>query len=72
MSNKYPEYILKTLRQRWDLDENDTSSDDELNKMDKDTAFRNVLNWKGFLGRWDIDIKNWIRDIYGVDLNEIE
>lgn len=72
MSNKYPEYILKMLRQGQDLDENDTSLDDELNKMSKSRAFLEVLNWNGLLGRWDIDIKNWIRDIYGVDLNEIE
>lgn len=72
MPSKYPEDILKMLRQRKGLEENDTSIDDKLNDMSKNKAFREVLNWKGFLGSWDVDIKNWIKNIYGIDLDKID
>lgn len=69
---KYPEYIMKYLRQRKGLEEDDTSSDDRLNNMSRNEVFKEVLNWNGLLGNWDIDIKAWIKDIYGIDLDEIE
>lgn len=69
---KYPEYIMKDLRQREDLDENDISLDSELIKMSKSEVFSEVLKWNGLLGSWDVGIKEWIKDIYGVNLDEIE
>lgn len=69
---KYPEYIMKDLRQRRGLEEGDASMDDKLNDMSKNRVFKEVLNWNGLLGNWDIDIKAWIKDIYGIDLDEIE
>lgn len=71
MLNNYPEYILQMLRQRKGLGEDDARLDNELNNMSKDIAFRQILNWNGLLGRWDIDIKDWIKGIYEIDLNEI-
>ena len=67
---KYPEYIMKYLRQREDLNESDTSLDDQLNKMSPSNAFSEVLKWNGLLGGWDSQIKCWIQDIYGIDLDE--
>ena len=69
---KYPEYIMKYLRQRTGLEEDDTSSDDRLNNMSKNEVFKEVLSWNGLLSNWDIDIKAWIKDIYEIDLDEIK
>jgi len=68
---KYPEYILKKLRQRIDLDEDDTSQDEELDNLAPNKVFSEVLKWDGLLGNYDAYIKSWIKDIYGVDLNKI-
>ena len=67
---KYPEYIMRDLRQREDLEPGDTSQDEELQSMDADMILNEVCNWNGFVG-WSQQIKNWVEDIYGVDLNEI-
>lgn len=67
----YPEYILLKLRKRWGLEENDNSRDSLFQAMKPDCVFSEVLSWEGLLGGWDVQIKGWIRDIYGVDLNEI-
>lgn len=67
----YPEHILKMVRKRWGLAENDTSKDSGINKMEPDRVFYEVLNWNGLLGGWDFTIAEWVRDIYGVDLHEI-
>lgn len=67
----YPESIMKALRKREGLDEDDTSLDSELSQLSKNRAFKEVLSWHGFIGRWDADIKQWIKDIYGIDLNEL-
>lgn len=67
----YPENILKYLRKRASLDENDTSLDEHFNKMRKDAVFEEVLRWRGIFG-WGGLIRGWIQDIYGVDLNKKE
>ena len=35
MVNKYPENIMKCIRQRWGLDENDTSKDSVIKEFEK-------------------------------------
>lgn len=70
--NKYSENIMQYLRQRDGLDKHDTSNDRELSEMSKNQAFKEVLNWNGLLGGYDTTIKNWILNIYGLDLDEIE
>lgn len=67
----YPENILKYLRKRARLDENDTSLDEHFNKMRKDAVFEEVLRWQGIYG-WGGQIRGWIQDIYGVELNKEE
>jgi hypothetical protein len=66
--SKYPEYIMRVLRQRKDLDETDRSMDDILNEYSSSRAFKELLEWEGIIG-WDNTIKSWIRDIYNIDLN---
>lgn len=68
-TNSYPEYIMQNLRQRRGLDKYDTSLDDRLSEMSKDNAFKDVVNWNGLLGGYDNTIKSWVKDIYGVDLD---
>ena len=70
MANKYPEYILKKLRQRNGMDENDKESDDEFNKCDPQYVFKEVCSWEGLSGGWDNQIKGWIEDIYGINIDE--
>jgi hypothetical protein len=68
---KYPEYIVKKLRKRLGLDENDTSQDSYIEDYSKSEAFSEVLNWDGLIG-WDYSIKEYVKDIYGVDLYELD
>jgi len=67
---QYPEYILKKLRQRQGLIESDKSHDDQLNKMSPDEVFEECLEWEGLINYHYI-LKNWTKDIYGVDLDNI-
>lgn len=71
-TNSYPEYVMQNLRQRRGLDKYDTSLDDQLSNMSKDNAFKDVVNWNGLLGGYDYTIKSWVKDIYGVDLDNIK
>lgn len=64
---KYPEYIMKKIRQRLGLDEEDKSRDTEINAMSSFEAFEEVLEWEGFIG-YARQIKGWIEDIYKVEL----
>lgn len=69
---KYPECIMKVLRMRRGLDENDTHLDWRLQEMNPSRVFKEVLIWNGLLGGWDSQIKGWIQDIYGVDIDAME
>lgn len=73
MENKYPEYIMKKVRQMMNLDENDTSKDKEINSLFKQEVFERVLNWEGIIG-YSHSLNSWIQDIFGIDLRieEIE
>lgn len=66
-SNKYPEHIMRVLRQRSGLDEFDTSKDIILSEMEPCAVFSEVCNWNGLIN-YDSTIKGWIKDIYGVEL----
>lgn len=70
--NKFPEYIMKKLRKRMGLDENDTSEDNLLSEYTSSQAFSEVLKWDGLLGGWDYEIKRYVKDIYNVDLDGIK
>ncbi len=70
--SKYPEYILRRLRLREDLDDNDTSMDEQFDNYSPNEVFREVCLWEGLLGRYDEHIKGWIKAIYGIDLDSIK
>lgn len=66
---RYPEYMMCQLRQRLGLeDKYDTQYDEEINNMSSDKVFEHLLNWNGLVG-WDYKIKDWVKMIYGVELN---
>lgn len=68
--NKYPENIMRDLRQRKGLEPNDTTCDDEINTLTPNEAFEEVLEWDGLID-YAYTIKQWIKDIYGINLNEV-
>lgn len=70
MPNKYPENIMKILREKKGLEDSDTKLDKEINKMAPAKAFEEVLKWHGFYS-WDKTIMTWIKGIFNVDLKEI-
>lgn len=70
LEEKYPQHIIGYVRQRLDLEVDDTSADEEIYNMSSNEVFKHVVNWNGLLGGYDLTIKGWIRSIYKVDLNE--
>ncbi len=67
--NRYPEYIMKMLRQRHGYNSDFTGYDAGFNTMTPNEVFEEILNWNGIIG-YAYSIKGWIDDIYRVDLNE--
>ena len=70
-TEKYPIHIMETVRKCLDLESNDTSLDHEIADMTPNEVFQHVTRWNGLLGGYDYTIKEWVKSIYGVDLNEI-
>lgn len=71
VKNKYPDYIMETLRQRLGLDKDDTSRDEYINTYSPNEAFEEVLTWNGICG-FSYTIKSWIESIYGIDLDSLK
>lgn len=69
MKNKYPDYIIRDVRQCLDVEADDTSMDSLIDEMPKGEVLNKVLEWNGIIG-YDTTIKNWIEDIYKVELIE--
>jgi hypothetical protein len=67
VNNKFPESIMRKLRQREDLESDDTSMDNIFNNYSPDTAFEEVCGWEGLIN-YSFTIKNWIKDIYKIEL----
>lgn len=68
---KYPEYILKCVRQRHDLEANNTSQDKAFQSWSKYQILNDYLIWNGILGYTDTFI-SLFEDIYGIELKEDE
>ena len=68
---KYPENIMRAVRENLGLEFYDTSRDEEIECMSKNEVFNSVCEWEGFINYSDTIIR-WIKQIYGVDLNEME
>lgn len=70
-ANKYPEYIMRTLRKARGLEADDISEDSDINTYTPNEAFEQMLHWEGIIGYAEI-IKEWIASIYGIDLDNVE
>ena len=68
-SMKYPENILRIVRQNLSLEPTDINKDDEINAMSQSEILDRVCEWEGFIGYGRI-IRGWIKDIYGINLDE--
>lgn len=68
MNNHYPEHILQILRERHDLEEGDTSRDEEFQNMNPARVLNACLEWEGIqgYGAW---LMAKIYDIYGIYLD---
>ena len=64
----YPENILRLVRQNLDIEPTDTSMDEEINNMSRNEVLNRVCEWEGLIGYGRV-IREWIKDIYGVDLD---
>jgi len=66
---KYSRTIMESCRQRLGLDKEDTSCDLDIAGWSNGRVFRECLEWEGIIG-YDLSIRIWIEEIYGVELNE--
>ncbi len=63
----YKSSIMRILRQRLGIGEDDPSKDAQIRDMGNDEALKHVLEWEGIIG-YEYKIRDWIKDIYGVEL----
>ena len=66
----YPENILRLVRQNLDIEPTDTSMDEEINNMSRNEVLNRVCEWEGLIDYGRV-IREWIKDIYGVDLDRM-
>jgi len=64
-----PKYIVKVVRQRLGLDENDASKDATIARMSNDEIFEHLCEWDGLI-LYTTRLKGWVKDVYGVELGE--
>ena len=67
IEKKYPNYIYESVRQNLGEGQYDISVDQRINEMSTDEIFKRVCIWNNLIN-YDITIKNWVKDIYGVAL----
>lgn len=63
----YSETIMRTLRQRFDLEPDDTSKDVFINSQTPFEVLGSLLEWEGIIG-YKYIIAGWVRELYGFDL----
>ena len=63
----YPEYILKVLRQREGMEEDDKSRDEEFQTLDPEYVFAECLEWEGLI-HFETKIHCLIEGVYGIAL----
>jgi hypothetical protein len=61
MSNT-PDYIKTKLRQRMGLEKNDSSNDDDIEKMTADEKFSEVIGWELGYSTWAAQLLEWAKD----------
>ena len=68
--SKYSDEIMQAVRQNVGMERFDYSEDENLERLSPDKIFECVLHWNGLLGGYSEVIKSWVKEIYGVDLND--
>ena len=68
MNQNYPEYILKRLKDRYDMDYEDTARDEEFQNMSPREVLEEILDYEGICG-YTTMILSLIEDIYKVKLD---
>ena len=63
----YNREIMEAIRQRLDLEKDDTSRDEYIMSLDKRTVFRKYCEWNGLLG-WLDNILSAIEYIFDIRL----
>jgi len=59
---KFPPHIMRALRGRLDLAENDTSADAEINEYTAARAFGQLCAWKLGSETWASTVISWLED----------
>jgi hypothetical protein len=62
---------MKKVRESIGVDENNTLEDYAIMEMKEGEVFKHVCNYEGLIN-YDITIKRWIKQIYKIDLDELE
>lgn len=70
MENKYFDSIMMAVRQNLGLDFNNTSKDELINAMTRQEVFNRVCEWEGLINYGET-IRDWIEDIWGIDLDDV-
>jgi len=66
----FPAYLLKKLRYRLTEDDYNTTRDNIIVTYTPNEAFAAILEFDGLRG-WDYTLKGYIKEIYGIDLDDI-
>ena len=71
MSKQIPEHILKIIRQRLNLGENDKTHDELIAEMSPMDRLRNVTGWELGGREWADTVINWANDC-GMEIDDGE
>ena len=66
---KYPEYILRCIRQNLGYEADDKRADKEIESMGRSEVFERYLEWQGMIGYAD-ELLKVIEYIYDIDLED--
>ena len=67
--SKYPEYIMKNVRQNMGVEEWDTSLDSEIDKMSPGEVLDRYWTYEGLMGYTNL-IVDTVFDVFGLDREE--
>lgn len=68
--NKYFDSIMQDVRENLGLEFNDTSMDEKINSMPRQEVLNRVCEWNGLIG-YEKTIREWVENIWGIDLDDI-
>lgn len=64
--------VMRDLRERLGVEPNDESRDGEIMSRTPNENFKELCEWNGLLGSICTNIKSWVLDIYGIDLEQVK